>query len=228
MRPLVHMFFAALSAVVTPFVGVEGSITDCSNGGSVFKFTELALNPATPVRGQNLDMIVKFNNPGREVYDGTVTNAITVNYIPYPTSSEALCTNTQCPLVTGLNDRSTSSVWPDTVSGRVTSKIVWTDLNGAQLLCISIVSNVAAEEGNPGLRGASKNLTGFEYMSVLDAFHNHPRNVSGEVSMWDSAEEFEPYEPMDIFYGPEKDPEMCYEEDRPKDVVVWTNSSVVF
>lgn len=137
-------------------------ITDC---GSIFQLTELALNPATPVRGQPLDMIVKFNNPGREVYDGEVTTSISVNYIPYPTSTEALCTNTECPIVTGFNDRSTSSVWPESVSGRVTSKIIWSDLNGDQLLCISILSNVA---GVTGLRGGRKNVTEIE--SLRNAF----------------------------------------------------------
>lgn len=233
MAPLVKVFFAALSTVITRLA--EASITDCSNGASVFKFTELALNPATPVRGAALDMIVKFNNPGPEVSDGTVTTSVSVNYIPYPSSTEALCTNTQCPLVTGANDRSTSSVWPDTVSGKVSSKIVWTGTDGKQLLCIQINANVAAEanETTPGLRGSViVNYTMDEIYDVMDAFKNpveHKYGSSTEYPDWMIDEDNDVlmpyYGPEDKFTNPQN--EMCYEEDRPKDLVVWNNSSVL-
>jgi hypothetical protein len=123
------------------------SVKDCSNGASVFQLTDLSLTPSTPVRGQNLDMTVIFNNPGTEITDGTVTTTVTLNFIPFQPTVEALCTNTQCPLVSGTNDRSTYSVWPDNVSGSITSKIEWTALDGTQLLCIQINAKVAAPEG---------------------------------------------------------------------------------
>jgi hypothetical protein len=120
------------------------SITDCSNGASLLKLTELGLLPDPPVRGQPLDMTVKFENPGDEIVDGTVTTSVTLNYIPFQPTVEALCANTQCPLAPGANDRSTSSTWPDNVSGSVTSKIVWTGVDGSQLLCIQIKANIGA------------------------------------------------------------------------------------
>lgn len=138
--------FFALVGIAT------AAITDCSNGASVFKLTELALKPDPPVRNQLLDMTVKFENPGPDVVDGTVTTTVTLNFIPFQPTVEALCTNTQCPLVSGVNDRSTSSTWPDNVSGSITSKIEWTGVDGSQLLCIQIKARVGV---SPTLRGAS-------------------------------------------------------------------------
>jgi hypothetical protein len=119
------------------------TISDCSKGSSVFQVTDLALKPDPPVKGQPLDMIVKFNNPGFTVVDGTATTSLTLNFIPYPASSTPLCESTMCPIEMGANDRSTSSIWPDSVSGSVQSKIVWTSTEGVQLLCIQISTKVA-------------------------------------------------------------------------------------
>lgn len=122
-------------------------IKDCSNGASLLQLTDLALTPEQPVRGQPLDMTVKFNNPGPEITDGTVTTTVTLNYIPFQPTVEALCTNTQCPLTEGANDRSTSSIWPDNVSGSIVSKIEWTAVDGTQLLCIQINAKIADAKG---------------------------------------------------------------------------------
>jgi hypothetical protein len=158
------------------FAASSATITDCSNGASVLKLTELGLNPATPVRGQPLDMTVKFDNPGPEIVDGTVTTSVTLNFIPFQPTVEALCSNTQCPLVTGANDRSTSSIWPDNVSGSIVSKIVWTGVDGSQLLCIQIKTNV----GNvPKLRGRS-NYTQEDAVNL--AYMWHPNTVEETIS----------------------------------------------
>lgn len=137
---LVPLLFAILGVA-------QGSIKDCSSGASTLQLTDLALSPDPPVLGQPLDMTVKFNNPGEEIVDGTVTTSVTLNFIPFQPTVEALCTNTQCPLVSGANDRSTSSVWPDNVSGSIVSKIEWTAVDGTQLLCIQINAKVAAAKG---------------------------------------------------------------------------------
>ena len=79
---------------------------------------------------------------------------MTLNYIPFSPTVEALCTNTQCPLTSGPNDRSTSSTWPDSVSGKVVSKIEWNGVDGSQLLCIQITASIAARENRTSLRGA--------------------------------------------------------------------------
>ena len=137
-------------ALLSFFATASASISDCSNGASVLKLTDLALLPDPPQKGKPLDMTVKFDNPGEEIVDGTVTTSVTLNFIPFQPTVEALCTNTQCPLVSGANDRSTSSTWPDNVSGSIVTKIVWESVTGEQLLCIQIKANVGV---TPKLRG---------------------------------------------------------------------------
>ena len=126
---------------------VSATISDCSQGKSQFQLTDLGLSPANPAPGDKVDMTVKFTNPGPDITDGTVTTSVTLNFIPFQPTVEALCTNTQCPLTEGANDRSTSSVWPDNVSGSITSKIEWTAVDGTQLLCIQISAKVAEAKG---------------------------------------------------------------------------------
>jgi len=113
-----------------------GSIQDC-NTTSILQLTDLALNPVSPVPGKDLAMTVQFTNPGPEITNGTVTTSLTYNFIPFQPTTEDLCTSTQCPLVTGFNDRSTTNPWPD-VKGTVISKIEWNTLDGQNLLCIQI------------------------------------------------------------------------------------------
>ena len=116
--------------------GVHASITDCSKGTSLFQLQELALTPDPPVPGEQLYMTVLFTNPGSEVDDGSVTTDVTLNFVPFTPSTVALCDSTECPLVSGLNNRSTSSIWPSTIAGKVVSKIVWRSLEDVELLCI--------------------------------------------------------------------------------------------
>lgn len=160
------MVFSVLALLSLSLSLASASITDCDTS-SVFRPTKLALDPATPVRGQPVTMTVLFNNPGPVITDGTVTTSVTLNYIPFPPSVEALCMNTACPLVTGSNDRSTSSTWPDTVSGSVVTTSRWTDANGRSLLCLKTSVRVAAPVG---LRG-SMNTTGIED-DILTLYHD--------------------------------------------------------
>jgi len=141
------LFTAAL------FAGVHSSITDCSKGTSLFQFQELALTPDPPVAGEELFMTVVFTNPGSEVDDGSVTTDVTLNFIPFTPSTVALCESTDCPLVSGLNNRSTSSVWPSTIAGKVVSKILWKTLEEVELLCIKMSFSVGPSASLRGGKG---------------------------------------------------------------------------
>ena len=110
--------FKLLSSLLFFISTTTALIKDCDTN-SQFKLTELALYPDPPVKGQNVYMTVLFNNPGPEITDGDVVTSVTLNGIPFSPSHKALCGNegTECPLVVGINNRSTMSVWPSTVSG---------------------------------------------------------------------------------------------------------------
>ena len=125
------------------------AITDCDTS-SVFRPTELSLVPDPPIRGQPVLMTVKFNNPGSEITNGKVVTSITLNGLPLTPSTDPLCENTQCPLVTGANDRTATSTWPDSVSGKIITKSQWYGPAGQSLLCVQTTVRVASEKG---LRG---------------------------------------------------------------------------
>jgi hypothetical protein len=138
--------FGRLFAIFAGFVAANASITNCGQG-SRFTLTDLVLHPDPPVPGKLVDMTVHFINPGPEVVDGKVTTSVTLNFIPFQPTVKPLCEDTVCPVIIGPNDRSTSSIWPETVTGSLSSKIVWNGVDGAELLCISIKTKVIAEEG---------------------------------------------------------------------------------
>jgi hypothetical protein len=175
--------------------GANADVVDCGAGKSVLVPTKLGLEPANPKAGDETYMTVVFDNPGPEITDGTVTTSVTYNFIPFAPSTEALCSNTQCPLVTGSNDRSTSSVWPD-VSGRVNTHIEWTATDGTLLLCLDVKVQTAAKMAAKGLRGAPNNIT--DPFPLLQFFHRWGYETMGE--------------------------EMCYEEDNVESLNFSTNS----
>lgn len=186
----------------------NAAIADCSNGASVFQLTTLSLTPDPPVRNQNLDMGVIFTNPGGEVTDGTVTTSVTLNWIPFQPTVEPLCTNTQCPLVNGVNDRSTSSVWPDSVSGNVVSKIEWTGVDGSQLLCIKISTKVAGERNGTYLRGGLKYNTDDDATELVEALRlNREMDISGYESDDYGMNQW-------ALFVPEEWKDVCFEEDK--------------
>jgi hypothetical protein len=132
------LFLAFLAA----FVPAESAIKNC-NTSSLFQITDLALVPDPPVAGESVAMQLQFTNPGAPVDNGTVMSTITLNYVPFPTSISPLCNNTDCPIPSGSQDRSTKSVWPSSVTGHVTTKLEW--MNGSDtLLCIHTDFTVAS------------------------------------------------------------------------------------
>jgi hypothetical protein len=97
-------------------------------------------------------MTVKFNNPGSEITNGKVVTSISLNGLPLTPSTDPLCENTQCPLVTGANDRTATSTWPDTVSGKIVTKSQWFGPAGESLMCVQTSVRVSAA-AKKGLRG---------------------------------------------------------------------------
>jgi hypothetical protein len=158
---MIFLFFTFLLSAL-------GSIQDC-NTSSVFQLTTLDLVPASPIPGQPLAMTVQFNNPGPVVRDGTVTTSLTYNFIPFSPTTEALCTNTACPLITGFNDRSTTNPWPD-VTGSVTSVIKW-NLDEENLLCIKLSVKTANKlRGNFSFPGQLDLLNVFQGKGTAEQF----------------------------------------------------------
>jgi hypothetical protein len=116
------------------FVNTFATIKDC-NTNSLFRPTTLKVSPDPPVPGQPVYLTIIFDNTGPEIIDGTVITTLNINGMPLPIDNKPLCDSTKCPIITGSNDRSTQTTWPQ-VTGAIKSRVVWADTNNNQLLCI--------------------------------------------------------------------------------------------
>lgn len=128
--------------------GSFASIKDC-DPSSIFRPTQLSISPDPPIPGQLVKLSLVFDNTGDEVNDGTVTTSITLNSIPISPSTVSLCENTICPIIHGINDRSTETTFPS-VTGIIKSRVTWTGSKGESLLCIeSSLKVTGASSWNP-------------------------------------------------------------------------------
>ncbi len=123
-------------AVAVAAVGAGATISNCGVN-PLFTITELGQSPLTKVTaGQNVSLTLKYTSYA-PVDAGTVTTAVTYNFIPFQPTVTDLCTSVACPLAPGDHDGSSSLATPAGISGSVVSTITWNDQHGAQLLCIT-------------------------------------------------------------------------------------------
>ena len=156
------------------FHATDANIKDCSSANSLFQFTDLALRPDPPIAGQQVSMTVRFRNEGGTLNDGTVTTSITLNFIPFTPSIEPLCTNTKCPILNGLNDRSTIATTPTSIQGKVVTKIVWNAINGSELLCIQTTFSLGSKQ--TFLRTNKTKVNTTEHDILLSMFRTNRTN----------------------------------------------------
>jgi hypothetical protein len=131
---LAALFATALSA---------NTVKDCSSGTSQFKFVSGSLTPDPVVPGQDSSLTINAQIPdGVNITDGTATYGFTLNGIPFPSSSDPLCSQVECPLLPGPYSNTTVSVFPTGVSGKIVSKIQWYDTSNTLLLCTEITTRV--------------------------------------------------------------------------------------
>ena len=126
-----------LALLTLAFTLVSASVTNCAPN-SVFQITQLVLDPPTTVKvGENVTLTLLYTSPV-EVDSGTITTSVTYNFLPLTPTTAPLCDSAPCPIGVGDHDGSSWFLVPTGVKGTVVTKIVWTDVNSTQLLCISI------------------------------------------------------------------------------------------
>jgi hypothetical protein len=119
------------------------TVKDCSAGTSVFKFGEASLLPDPVVPGENSTLSLSCVIPdGVTVDGGTAKYSLTLNGIPFPGTTDDLCTQVQCPLTAGPYSNSSVSVFPAGVSGKIASKIQWYDTSNTLLYCLEVTTRV--------------------------------------------------------------------------------------
>jgi len=125
------------------FSVVNSSVSDCSKATALFTLNSLSFLPDPPVKGLNSTLLLSMNVP-TEVKGGTATYSVTYNFIPLSPTTEDLCTVVPggCPISVGTLHTVSSIPFDGSLSGSITFKIEWKDLSLAQLMCVSIKTNV--------------------------------------------------------------------------------------
>ena len=127
---------SVVKAVATLFSLSTSSVSDCAAGKSVFQINSQGFSPEPPVAGENVTLWIDYTVPeGVTVNGGNAKYSITYNGIPFPSSSEDLCTQITCPQVPGTYNITSTSEWPSGLSGKIVTKIQWYDESGNELLC---------------------------------------------------------------------------------------------
>ena len=127
---------AVVSAAAAFFSLSSSSVSDCAAGKSVFQINSQGFSPEPPVAGENVTLWIDYTVPdGVTVNGGSAKYSVTYNGIPFPASTEDLCTQITCPQVPGTYNITSTSEWPSGLSGKIVTKIQWYDESGAELLC---------------------------------------------------------------------------------------------
>lgn len=127
-----------LSALLSLSSGY-GSVSDCSKATALFDITSMSFSPDPPVKGQNSTLLLSMNVPS-EVAGGTATYSVTYNFIPLTPTVNDLCLEVPggCPIQPGTLDTVSSIPFDDSLTGSLTLKIEWKDLQKQQLMCVSV------------------------------------------------------------------------------------------
>ena len=134
--------FKALYTVIA-LLNATNSVTDCSKGTSVFKFTGGSLLPDPVIPGQDSSITLNAEiPPGTNINGGTAKYSFSFNGIPFAPTTEDLCSDVACPLLPGPYTNTTTSVFPSGVSGKVTTKIEWFDTANNRLLCVDVTARL--------------------------------------------------------------------------------------
>lgn len=125
-------------------------VIDCGLPSDIFKIQEAKVVPSNPHVGENTTLYLKFNNTGEPIVDGTAKVGITYNFIPFSPSIESICRYTNCPIASGITNHASSTLWPF-MTGSISIKTVWRDLDGRQLLCFEVKEQTFEHDSLEGL-----------------------------------------------------------------------------
>ena len=136
----ITLLVATALAFLSP---VSSTVADCGKGKSKFEIQTQGFSPEPPIANQNATLWISYTIPPNiNINAGSCKYSVNLNGIPIPSTTDDLCTQVKCPLVSGDYNLSSSSVWPPGVSGKVITKIEWYDVDKNLLLCSQTTEKV--------------------------------------------------------------------------------------
>lgn len=126
------------------FSGMIGTVADCAAGKSAYTLDSAGYWPDPPIIGENATLSFLYTVPSGypDVSDGSAVYSISLNGIPFPSSTDPLCDDVPCPITEGQHNLTSTNIWDGGVSGKVVSKIQWYDSQKTLLLCVQVTLRV--------------------------------------------------------------------------------------
>jgi hypothetical protein len=112
------------------------TLRDCGNRNSdQATITSMGFNPSNPMPGTNTTLWVAYDLK-TPITGGIAKYSVTLNGIPFTPTTDDLCTQTVCPKSIGTYNESSSSLFPNSISGKIVSKIQWTNQDNLPVWCL--------------------------------------------------------------------------------------------
>ena len=130
--------FCNLFLFKTLFLLLNGlsTIRDCGLGLNRAPLLAFDSSPANPVAGDNVSLYVLYDLPDPTITSGTATYSFSLNGIPFTPTIDDLCTQTKCPIESGIHNETSWSIFPSGISGKIVSQRAWRDQNDELVWCI--------------------------------------------------------------------------------------------
>lgn len=119
-----------------PVLLALSSVKQCAGVTGRATITSLTAVPETPVAGDNYTLSVLYDLPDPPITGGTAAYSATLNYIPVYSETYPLCEQTSCPKNVGANNETSVTTVPTGVSGKLVTKVQWTDQDGNNVWCV--------------------------------------------------------------------------------------------
>ena len=112
------------------------SLRDCGTPSTdQATITGFGFSPSNPAPGDPTELWVAYDLKSA-LTDGTSTYSFTLNGIPFPATVDDLCTQTDCPKEVGTYNETSKSTFPSGISGKIVSKIAWTNQDKQPVWCL--------------------------------------------------------------------------------------------
>jgi len=112
------------------------TLKDCGNPSSdQAAITSYGFSPANPLPDDPTELWVAYDLRS-PITGGTATYSVSLNGIPFVPTVDDLCTQTACPKNVGTYNETSKSTFPSGVSGKIVSKISWTNQDNQPVWCL--------------------------------------------------------------------------------------------
>ncbi len=118
------------------FFAASVSLRDCGNSSTdQAVINEFGFSPSNPSPGDPTELWVAYDLKS-PITGGTVTYSFSLNGIPFTPTVDDLCTQTDCPKDVGYYNETSKSTFPSGLSGKIVSKIQWTNQDKQPVWCL--------------------------------------------------------------------------------------------